>query len=39
MARANALLIVPEDRPTVTAGEILSGLLLDDPYHVAEAPF
>jgi len=39
MARANALLIVPEDRPTVAAGEILPALLLDDPSHVAEAPF
>ena len=39
MARANALLIVPEDRPTVAVGEVLMGLLLDDPHHVAEAPF
>src|SRR6059058_670279 len=39
MARANALLIVPEDRATVAAGETLSALLLDDPHHVAEAPF
>jgi len=39
MARANALLIVPEDRPAVAAGEILPALLLDDPHHVAEAPF
>jgi molybdopterin molybdotransferase len=39
MARANALLIVPEDRPTVAAGETLPALLLDDPNHVAEAPF
>src|SRR5213076_1732046 len=39
MAHANALLIVPEDRPTVAAGEILPALLLDDPSHVAEAPF
>jgi molybdopterin molybdotransferase len=39
MARANALLIVPEDRPTVAAGEVLAALLLDDPHHVAEAPF
>jgi hypothetical protein len=33
------LLIVPEDRPAVTAGETLSALVLDDPHHVAEAPF
>src|SRR5216117_552358 len=39
MARANALLIVPEDRPSVAAGETLPALLLDDPHHVAEAPF
>jgi molybdopterin molybdotransferase len=39
MARANALLIVPEDRSTVAAGETLPALLLDDPHHVAEAPF
>jgi len=39
MARANALLIVPEDRPRVAAGETLPALLLDDPHHVAEAPF
>lgn len=39
MARANALLIVPEDRPTVAAGETLQALVLDDPQHVAEPPF
>ena len=39
MARANALLIVPEDRPSVAPGETLRALVLDDPYHVAEAPF
>jgi molybdopterin molybdotransferase len=39
MARANALLIVPEDRAAVPAGETLAALLLDDPHHVAEAPF
>ena len=39
MARANALLIVPEDRPRVAAGETLPALLLDDPHHVAEVPF
>jgi molybdopterin molybdotransferase len=30
MARANALLIVPEDRSEIPAGETLSALLLDD---------
>src|SRR6266699_937748 len=39
MARANALLIVPEDRLSVAAGETLAALLLDDPHHGAEAPF
>ncbi len=39
MARANALLIVPEDRAEVSAGDTLAALLLDDPHHVAEAPF
>jgi molybdopterin molybdotransferase len=39
MARANALLIVPDDRSTVAAGETLTALVLDDPHHVAEAPF
>ena len=39
MARANALLIVPEDRAEVSPGEALTALLLDDPHHVAEAPF
>ena len=39
MARANALLIVPEDRPAVAAGETLPAILLDDPHHLAEPPF
>jgi molybdopterin molybdotransferase len=39
MARANALLIVPEDQPQVPAGTMLDAILLDDPHHVAEPPF
>src|SRR5437867_5387264 len=39
MARATALLIVPEDHPAVAVGEVLQALVLDDPHHVAEAPF
>ena len=39
MARANALLIVPEDRAEVSTGDTLAALVLDDPHHVAEAPF
>jgi molybdopterin molybdotransferase len=39
MVRANALVIVPEDRPTVAAGEPLAAMLLDDPQHIAAAPY
>lgn len=39
MAKADALLIVPEDRAEVPAGTLLMALVLDDPVHVAEAPF
>ena len=39
MARADALLIVPEDRSEVPAGAALTAILLDDPHHVAEPPF
>jgi molybdopterin molybdotransferase len=39
MARANALLIVPEDRPAVPAGERLRAIRLDDPQHVDAPPF
>jgi molybdopterin molybdotransferase len=39
MVRANALLVVPEDRPTVEVGETLSALVLDDPVHVPEPSF
>jgi molybdopterin molybdotransferase len=39
MARANALLIVPADMPTVAAGTRLEALILDDPQHVAEPPY
>ena len=39
MARANALLIIPADMPAVAAGTQLQALILDDPRHVAEAPF
>lgn len=36
MARANALLIVPEDRPRVAGGETLHALLLTEDAHLAE---
>ena len=39
LARADALLIVPEDRPEVPAGAALRALVLDDPHHVTEPPF
>jgi molybdopterin molybdotransferase len=39
MARADALLIVPEDRPEVSVGERLSALLLDFPRHTAEPEY
>jgi molybdopterin molybdotransferase len=39
MARANALLIVPEDQPAVPVGAALHALVLDDPHHVAEPPY
>jgi molybdopterin molybdotransferase len=39
MARANALLIVPAEMPAVPAGSTLPALILDDPQHVAEAPY
>jgi molybdopterin molybdotransferase len=39
MARADALLIVPEDRPAIAAGETLRALVLDDPHHVTEPAY
>jgi molybdopterin molybdotransferase len=39
MARANALLIVPADMPTVAVGTELDAIVLDDPQHVAEPPY
>jgi molybdopterin molybdotransferase len=39
MARANALLIVPEDQPAVPVGAELQALVLDDPHHLAQPPY
>jgi molybdopterin molybdotransferase len=39
MAKANALLIVPEDRPAVHAGETLMAMMLEDPIHTPEPMF
>ncbi|MGH7531138.1 MAG: molybdopterin molybdotransferase MoeA, partial [Gemmatimonadales bacterium] len=41
MTRANALLIVPAEQPSVPPGATLAAVLLDDPggEHVAEPPY
>jgi molybdopterin molybdotransferase len=39
MARADALLIVPEDRPRVAAGELLQAVVLDDPHHTTDPTY
>jgi molybdopterin biosynthesis enzyme len=39
MARADALLIVPEDRAEVKAGEELPALFLDFPRHTEEPEY
>jgi hypothetical protein len=36
MARANALLVVPEDKTRTEAGESLSGLLLQEEASMAD---
>jgi hypothetical protein len=36
MSRANALLVVPDDRPQTPAGERLFALLLGDEAQLAE---
>ncbi len=37
MARANALLVVPEERPRCEAGEVVHALLVDDDAQLADA--
>jgi molybdopterin molybdotransferase len=37
MARANALLVVPEHRPRCEAGEVVNALLIDDDAQLAES--
>lgn len=39
MARANALLVIPEGQFETAAGEGATALLLDEPEHVAEPPW
>jgi molybdopterin molybdotransferase len=39
MVQANALVIVPEDKPAVAPGETLNAMLLDDPVHTPEPMF
>jgi molybdopterin molybdotransferase len=39
MAVANALLIVPEDRSEVAAGEMLKAIMLDEPVHLLQPEY
>jgi molybdopterin molybdotransferase len=39
MAKANALLIVPEDKSEVAAGTTLSAILLDETVHLSEPAY
>ncbi|MBE0594155.1 MAG: molybdopterin molybdotransferase MoeA [Gemmatimonadales bacterium] len=39
MAKANALLIVPEDRQVIGEGETLLAIALDETVHVPESPY
>ena len=39
MAKADALLIVPEEKQIVEEGELLRAIVLDDPIHVADPPY
>ncbi len=39
MVKANALLIIPEGQHETGVGALADAILLDDPRHVAEAPF
>jgi molybdopterin biosynthesis enzyme len=39
MAKANALLVVPEGRLELPAGERLAAIRLDETRHVSEAPY
>jgi molybdopterin molybdotransferase len=39
MARADALLIVPENRDEIAEGETLQAIRLDESVHVPEAPY
>jgi molybdopterin molybdotransferase len=39
MAKADALLVVPEDMPVVKEGEVLHAIVLDDPRHVEDVPW
>jgi molybdopterin molybdotransferase len=37
MARANALLVVPEDRPRCEAGDVVNALLVGDDASLSES--
>jgi molybdopterin molybdotransferase len=39
MARAHALVIVPEDRAAAAAGEVLQAIVLDDPVHAPDPAY
>jgi molybdopterin molybdotransferase len=39
MVHADALMIVPEDKPQVCVGEILNAIVLDSSRHVEECPW
>lgn len=39
MARADALMIVPEDQQVVEQGDVLQAIRLDEPRHVEDVPF
>lgn len=39
MVHADALMIVPEDKAEVHAGDVLDAIVLDDPKHVVECPW
>jgi molybdopterin molybdotransferase len=39
MARADALMIVPEDRQEIPPGDTLPAMLLNEPVHISLAPY
>lgn len=39
MLKADALMIVPEDEPSVRPGAVMRAIVLDDPAHVEHVPY